>query len=282
MSLITVSRRSADELHHPEVLALLGGELGVERQLGHADDAVHRRADLVAHVGQELALGPAGGLGGLLGPHQLPLHLLPLGDVREVDDGPLDLPVAAAEGVRGVFGREGRPVPPPEDLVIHPAPLPGPEGPVDRAVFRGVGRAVGTGVVDQRVDVLAEHVVGPVAEHLRGRPVDEGAAASRVDRRRCPRRTIRAEPGPLLRLPQGGLGPPLGVDVGVDPDPLPDPAPLVQDGDGPDEHVPVLAVVPPQPVLDLVERAGGDGRGPDAGGVRPGRRGGRRRASPSP
>ena len=77
------------------------------------------------------------------------------------------------------------------------------------------------------------------------------------------------QPGPLLRLAQRGLGPPLGVDVGVDPDPLPDPAPLVQDGDGPDEHVPVLAVVPPEPVLDLVEGAGGDGRRPDPGGVRP-------------
>ena len=55
------------ELHHAEVLALLGGQLGVEGQLGHADDAVHRRADLVAHVGQELALGAGGGLGGLLG-----------------------------------------------------------------------------------------------------------------------------------------------------------------------------------------------------------------------
>ena len=31
-------------------------ELRVERQLGHADDAVHRRADLVAHVGEELRL----------------------------------------------------------------------------------------------------------------------------------------------------------------------------------------------------------------------------------
>ena len=28
----------------------------VQRQLGHADDAVQRRADLVAHVGEELAL----------------------------------------------------------------------------------------------------------------------------------------------------------------------------------------------------------------------------------
>ena len=39
-----------------------------QSQLGHADDAVHRRADLVAHVGQELALGAVGGLGRFLGP----------------------------------------------------------------------------------------------------------------------------------------------------------------------------------------------------------------------
>ena len=42
-------------------------EVGVEHQLGHADDAVHRRADLVAHVGQELALGAVGRLGRFLG-----------------------------------------------------------------------------------------------------------------------------------------------------------------------------------------------------------------------
>ena len=39
-----------------------GVELGVEQQVGHADDAVHGRADLMAHVGEELALGPVGGL----------------------------------------------------------------------------------------------------------------------------------------------------------------------------------------------------------------------------
>ena len=38
-------------------LALLGVRARVEQQAGHADHAVHRRADLVAHVGQELRLG---------------------------------------------------------------------------------------------------------------------------------------------------------------------------------------------------------------------------------
>jgi hypothetical protein len=35
------------------------------QQVGHAEDAVHRRADLVAHVGQEGALGLVGGVGGV-------------------------------------------------------------------------------------------------------------------------------------------------------------------------------------------------------------------------
>ncbi len=67
MSLMTWRSVSADDLTCVEVVALLAGEVGGERQRGHADDAVHRRADLVAHVGEELALGAARGLGLLLG-----------------------------------------------------------------------------------------------------------------------------------------------------------------------------------------------------------------------
>ena len=50
-------------------------------RLGHAQHAVQRRADLVAHGGQERALGAVGGLGVLLGLHQRPLGLLARGDV---------------------------------------------------------------------------------------------------------------------------------------------------------------------------------------------------------
>ena len=59
-------------LHQVQVLALLGRQLGVEQQFGHADDAVHRRADFVAHVGQEFALGPVGPLGLFLGDRAAP------------------------------------------------------------------------------------------------------------------------------------------------------------------------------------------------------------------
>ena len=39
-----------------QVFALFRRKLGREHQVGHANDAVHRSADLVAHVGQEFAL----------------------------------------------------------------------------------------------------------------------------------------------------------------------------------------------------------------------------------
>ena len=49
-------QRVGAHLDQVEILALLGLERGVAQQLRHADDPVHRRADLVAHVGEELAL----------------------------------------------------------------------------------------------------------------------------------------------------------------------------------------------------------------------------------
>ncbi|EXI84558.1 MAG: hypothetical protein AW11_03796 [Candidatus Accumulibacter regalis] len=39
----------------------------LEEQVGEADDGVHRRADLMAHVGQESALGAVRRLGCVLG-----------------------------------------------------------------------------------------------------------------------------------------------------------------------------------------------------------------------
>ena len=43
-------------------IALLVGERSTEEEVGEADDAVEWRADLVAHRGKELALGPIAGL----------------------------------------------------------------------------------------------------------------------------------------------------------------------------------------------------------------------------
>ncbi|KAI3479879.1 hypothetical protein L1887_58027 [Cichorium endivia] len=59
---VASERRDRDE-----VLALRARQLGLEGERGHADDAVHGRADLVRHVGEELGLGAVGELGGLPG-----------------------------------------------------------------------------------------------------------------------------------------------------------------------------------------------------------------------
>ena len=54
-------------LRHLQIFTLLSRQVGVQRQFGHTQHAIHGRTDLVAHVGQKLALGPVGGLRVLLG-----------------------------------------------------------------------------------------------------------------------------------------------------------------------------------------------------------------------
>jgi hypothetical protein len=56
-------------------VVLVRRQLRVHQQLEHRDDAVERRADLVAHGGEELALGHHRALGGLLGLDQLALEV---------------------------------------------------------------------------------------------------------------------------------------------------------------------------------------------------------------
>ena len=53
------------------------------QQLRVANHAVERRAQLVAHVGQELALGARRGFGRLLRPAQLVVALAPIRDVAQ-------------------------------------------------------------------------------------------------------------------------------------------------------------------------------------------------------
>ncbi len=55
---------------HVEVIALAAVELGLEGELGQADDAVERGANFVADVGEEIAFGLVGFLGGGPGPDQ--------------------------------------------------------------------------------------------------------------------------------------------------------------------------------------------------------------------
>ena len=67
-------------------LTLLRRERGVGQQAGHAEHTVHRRADLVGHRREKLALRLGGGLGLLLGSHERDLGGLARRDV-DADDG---------------------------------------------------------------------------------------------------------------------------------------------------------------------------------------------------
>ena len=62
----------ADDLH---VVLLLLGEWLLAEELGETEDAVHGRADLVANVGEERALGLVGRLGGGARPIQVVHHV---------------------------------------------------------------------------------------------------------------------------------------------------------------------------------------------------------------
>ena len=67
-----------------EIILLFRRQLGLQGQVGQADDRVHGGADLVAHVGQEFTLGPVGRLGRVLGPGQFVLDPFAFGDVGNV------------------------------------------------------------------------------------------------------------------------------------------------------------------------------------------------------
>ena len=63
MSSMILSKRRRRITHRPQRLALLDRERRALQHVDHAQNAVHRRADLVAHGGQEGRLGLVGALG---------------------------------------------------------------------------------------------------------------------------------------------------------------------------------------------------------------------------
>ena len=66
---------------HAEVLRLVRVDGRLGQEVGHADDGVHGRANLVAHAGQELGLGPGGFQGGVPGSPKLLFGFLPFGEL---------------------------------------------------------------------------------------------------------------------------------------------------------------------------------------------------------
>ena len=86
--LMTFISASPDLAQRLREATLVGVEIGVQQELGPADDAAHRRTDLVAHVREEVRLEPRR-LGGVVaGLHHGCLCLRLGGDVGERPDPP--------------------------------------------------------------------------------------------------------------------------------------------------------------------------------------------------
>ena len=208
------------------VQALLGQPLRRE-QVEHADHAVERRTDLVAHVGEELAFGAALRLGQLdLRKHRL----LPLGDVVHGAE-PADQRagcvadrnerfehphVAAVEGADAAFEVADRL---PATVRLGPA-----AGVLDRPLV-GHGKRIATQVGLQprrHLDRLVpqQRLGRPVAHRLQQRRVDGGEPAVGVELVDADAGVLqdRLQPQPLGREPGVGLfaGRGLGPDAGDD------------------------------------------------------------------
>ncbi len=152
-------------------MLLLLVQLGLQRQVGHADDGVHRRADLVAHVGQEVALGPGGLLGDLLGFPQLVLRQLGLGYVLghaiHVGRLAISIPDHIPQGMNPDHAAIDRPLVGIDRIVAGHSPLKGCCIVFERR-FRSVlvaGYNIGTPFVHQ---VIAPVRTGRIAKNSRG------------------------------------------------------------------------------------------------------------------
>ena len=92
-------------LHDRQVIALFGAHWCVEQQLGHAQDGVHRRANFVADVGHERALGAVGLVGRFLGPLELRLGLLLRRDIEHKAQTAVAAPFENGQAVEHVHSR---------------------------------------------------------------------------------------------------------------------------------------------------------------------------------
>jgi hypothetical protein len=116
MSLTMASSAWAACAIRADVLPLLGGEPGNERELRHADDRGHRRADLMAHVRQEVGLRLRGRFRFRFGGGQLPHQLRhALGVLRLAFVGQLPVGHVAPGGADQLIleQRDGSPRKPP-------------------------------------------------------------------------------------------------------------------------------------------------------------------------
>ncbi len=133
---------------------------------------------------------------------QSPVLLFPPRDVPEGDERPATAPLVE-NGGRDVLDRHGGAVLPPEHLVLTPLNFCRGAGAENRALPGCERGAVRAAVAHQLVEIATQYFFGSVAEHSRGRGVDERAPSRRVQAVHPVRRRVK-ERLLLPALPIGG------------------------------------------------------------------------------
>jgi hypothetical protein len=126
-----------------QMLALFACEVGIQHQFRHAQNAVERRANFVAHGGQEQAFGLAGGFRGALGVLQFVLGLLALRNVLGRDNDAANFALCITPGMQIPADPLGRTVGAYPVVFIYMLLLPGQAAAVGIApFFREIGNSV--------------------------------------------------------------------------------------------------------------------------------------------
>ena len=219
---MTVSRASPLERIVSAVAALEVVELGVQQQLRHADDAVHGRPDLVAHVGQEVALGAGGRQRLVAGASQVLFGPLPGRDVIDQGD--------EVDRLAGPVPHQRDAQDDPDDLaVLVDVPLFHLER-CDPSVEHSAGlQEVGLEVVGvgELLEGRGQQLFLGVADDFAQRAVDPDESAVGGDQRHADGRCVKGTSEPLLAQPQGLGGPLLFGDRSAFGDEKDDPARLI-------------------------------------------------------
>ncbi|OEZ52482.1 hypothetical protein DUGA6_61160 [Duganella sp. HH105] len=168
-------QRAAFLAHRVQVAPLVVVEFGVQQHVGEAEDGVHRRADFMAHIGDEAGARGGGLFGRLLGLAQLLLHLAALADVEDDAVDPAQLGIALVLG-------DGAVLPHPAGVAVG----------VAQPVFDLVGAEVGDGAVDLgldagavfRHDQAAQCAAALVADEIAGRVAGQALDAVADEHRR--------------------------------------------------------------------------------------------------
>ncbi len=182
-----------------QLVLLLRARLGTLQQMGHADDGIHRRADFVAHIGQERALAAAGGFGTfaclvqLLGAgvdqflqviamvFEFGLNQQAVADIGKSHHGADNFAIPMLH-VGTVFDGKSAAVGTPEDFVRDVGVFAAREGRENRALCDRIGGAIALRVVQQDVHVMPDRGFGcRVAQHLERGCIDEGAFPGQID-----------------------------------------------------------------------------------------------------